>query len=420
MLVWDRFLLDLEKELGAETFAQWLKPLKRVRFDARNLYLEAENPIQASWFEEHIRPRLKTSLLDSSGRPICVHINQKEIEKSKKQPLPFTISPDRIDPELSLDHFIPSTQNMVAYQLLQELNKPQFNPIYIYGPKYSGKSHLLNASALFLESLGKKVFFVRAETFVSHVVQSFRFNSKDQLRSAYRSADALIVDGIGHFAKKDATQEEFFHTFNILHTEGKQILLSADLPPSKLLDIEPRLLSRFEWGISLKIEPSDPVAILKAKASLWNLSYSEEVLHYLAKEFGGNSLVALQALSLRAKGAASITVEKAASYLEDLLATLEKKKITSNEIISAVASHYGIKPEDILGKSQAREYAYPRQIAMFLCREKLKLPFQKMGEIFQRDHSTVMGGVKNIQKQWEEKNGALMNDLQAISEKSLD
>lgn len=420
MQAWDLFLRQIEKEIGTSTVEKWLKPLKIVQFDARNLHLAASDPLQISWFEEHIRPLLKGRLLNNNERPIQVYLSTPlKDNESKTKPFEssFTILPDRIDPEYVFENFLSFPENIVAYKLLCEVDRPQFNPIFIYGPKFSGKTHLLNAAANFLQSKSKKVFFVRAETFTTHVVQAIRLGQMKQFRSIYREIDVLIIDDIDVFGKKDATQEEFFHTFNALQMSGKQILLSATNPPSKLSDIEPRLLSRFEWGISIGIAPIDPEVLLQKKASLWKLSYSPELIRYLANTFDQNALIALQALSIRAKGLTSITSEKASSLLSDFIESKQASSLTAEKIASVTAQHYGIKVEDILGKSQEREYVTPRQIAMFLCREKLKLAYQKIGEIFGRDHSTVMASVRQIQNNEKEKTSTISIDLQAIRAK---
>ena len=410
MKAWDEFLLSLESELGAKTVDQWLRSLKVLRFDAGNLYLEVKDPLHISWFEEHIRPKLSGKLLNNNQRPVRVHLASPEVKKnpSKEPPSPFPIHQDRIDAELTFENFLSFPQNAMAFKLLSELDSPLFNPIYLFGPKGSGKTHLLNAAAIHLQKQKKKVFFVRAETFTSHVVQAIRLGFMQQFRKVYREIDALLVDGIDIFSRKDATQEEFFHTFNALHTANKQLIFTASVPPMQLVEIEPRLISRFEWGLSILLEKGEPQEILKKKAALWKLSYSPEIIAFLSSRFPSNPLLALQALSLRAKGMSSLQPSQAETLLKDLLEREKEKALTPEKIVKAIARHYGIKPEDLLGKSQTRECALPRQVAMYLCREKLQLPFQKIGEIFGRDHSTAMNGIKQIQRGVEEKKSDLL------------
>jgi chromosomal replication initiator protein len=412
---WEVFVQALEDELGAPTVDRWVRSLKILRFDAGNLYLEAKDPVQIAWFEEHIRPKLQGKFLNNNHRPIRVHLAYPETKEKSSQGKgtgsPFPIHQDRLDPELTFENFLTSSKNSMAVKLLSSLDEPMFNPIYLYGPKSAGKTHLLAAAAHSLQKRGMRVFFVRSETFTSHVVQAIRLGHMQQFRKIYREIDALLVDDIDLFSRKDATQEEFFHTFNTLHTTGKQLLFSSSVPPSKLVDIEARLISRFEWGITIPLERIDAKEILRLKTNLWKLSYSPEIIDYLAEEFPSNPLLALQALSIRAKGRDSLLPSQAASLLYDLLEHEKEKALTPEKIVRAIAAHYGIKAEDLLGKSQTRECALPRQVAMYLCREKLQLPYQKIGEIFGRDHSTAMNGIKLIQKGIEERKGDLLAAL---------
>ncbi len=421
MRTWEHFLKQIESKFEKETVEKWIHSLKIDHFDARNLYLQALDPIHIAWFEEHIRPYLKKGFCNNNGIPIQVHLSLPSSFNSpqeKKIQNPFLLSSERIDQELTFESFVPAEGNLVAYKLLSDPERSPFNPIYLYGPSHSGKTHLLNATALLLQSQGKKVFFVRAETFTSHVVQAIRLGQMQQFRTIYRNIDALFVDNIHLLAKKDATQEEFFHTFNTLHLAGKPIFLTAIHPPSQLIDIEPRLMSRFEWGLSLGIAPSPSEPILVKKAAIWKIPHTPELLHFLASRFPDHSLEALQALSIRARGPLSLTPEKALIHLQDFIEEKEALRLDPDTIIAHTAKECGIRPEDILGKSQAREHALPRQIAMFFCREKLDLPYQKIGEIFGRDHSTVMGSIRQVKKGQEEKDPKFVPYLAAI-EKSL-
>ena len=398
MKEWEQFLAQLGQELGPAVVQEWIP--KMVRFDAGNVYLAECDSFQNSWFEEHVRPRLK-GFVNHNQRPIKVHLGEiKRGEPKKEAPRILSFAPDPIDPEMTLENFIPSPTNLVAHKVLTELNG--FNPIYLYGPKGVGKTHLLMGAALSLQKMGKRVLFVRAETFTGHVVQAIRLGQMQAFRRVYRDIDVLIIDDIDHFSRKAATQEEFFHTFNTLHTMGRPILLSANTAPAQLSEIEPRLISRFEWGISLELERSDISSILKKKAALWNMPLDEELKTFLLEKFPQDPILALQALVLRGKGA-PVNCAMAERLLKDLLAKEQENALTPEKIIKAVARHYGITSDDLLGSSQMRGIALPRQMAMYLCRENLKMPFQTIGRLFDRNHSTVMGSVKQIQKAIAEK-----------------
>lgn len=407
MLAWDAFLTQLEKELGASVIKEWLRVLRVVQFDAANLYLEAENSFQITWFEEHIRPRLKSKFVNNNLRPISVHLRLKtpKIAAAPIETIPkssYEIHPDPLESELTFQEFLPSSSNVIAHKFLQELSLVPsslgtFNPLFIYGPKNSGKTHLLMATAEALQKK-KKVFFVKAETFTEHVVQAIRLGMMQTFRQIYREIEVLIVDDVHIFAKKNATQEEFFHTFNTLHTAGLQIILSANAPPSQLKDIEPRLISRFEWGLCTAIDaPQNLKAILEHKARLWKLSLPSLVFDFLMEEIPSKPIEALQVLALRG-GSSHIDLPIARHLLKDWISQEQKEALTAQLILQKIASHFGIKPDDLLGKSQTRECALPRQIAMYACRDFLKMPFQSIGEFFGRDHSTVMASIKQIQE----------------------
>jgi chromosomal replication initiator protein len=419
---WNQLLAQLEDHLGKQTVDRWLRPLLLLRFDAANLYLQAQNTFQIDWFEEHIRPILQGQFLNNNQRPIRIHLSLASniVAAAAKQPLKkenvssFSIGPDPIDPEMSLENFIFSDQNKMAFQISSEIENSPFNPIFLYGPKNSGKTHLLMGIALELKKKKKRVFFIRAEHFTEHVVQALRLGMMQEFRKIYREIDALIIDDIHIFSRKGATQEEFFHTFNALHTHLQTIVLSAHKAPSSMEDIEPRLISRFEWGLSLRLEPIDPKTILKKKAELWRLSVSPELLSFLSEQFPSSPLVALQALALRAKEMKSLTPQLAETLLQDLLEKEAHNRWTADRIIKKTANYYGIRVEDVIGKSQTKEMAQPRQLAMYLCREKLKLPYQAIGKIFDRDHSTVMASVKQIEKAMEENHRDLTEAARSI------
>lgn len=425
MRAWEAFLKNTATLFGDEVVKQWLLPLKIIKFDACNLYLEASDTFQINWFDEHIRPLLcDQPLYNENGNLINVDLQLKnqppKIKKSRPlvaKASPFELAFDKADPLCSLENFIPGTSQPLAYRLLQEIahslscspspsniSLNTFNPIYLYGDSGTGKSHLLAAMWHQLSRAGLKVVYVQAETFTDHVIKAIRAGEMHQFRQAYRNIDSLIIDGVEKFARKTATQEELFHTFNTLHTAGKQIILSAHCAPNELQAIEPRLISRFEWGIVLELPHAkevDRLQILLNKSKALGYALPNKIATFLLETFVSNVKMlirALEALVLREhmSGLKNLTPLQAKRYLSDLIEEEQSTALTSEKIIHKVAEHYGIKIEDILGKSQCRECTLPRQLAVYLCRDILKMPYKHIGSLFDRDHSTIITSCKQV------------------------
>ncbi|MCB1107961.1 MAG: chromosomal replication initiator protein DnaA [Chlamydiia bacterium] len=430
MKQWSKLLEELDRELGTETVNQWLRPLKIVKFDAGNLFLDAADSFQVNWFKEYLAPLLPKRLLTGTGKAIKVHLtvkggaaDGKEKGESKEEEDPF--APSALEPHATLESFISSSKDNLPYNLLKEiaeekLSLGKYNPIYIYGPKGCGKSHLLMATARMLKEKGKKCFYVRSDTFTEHVIRAFRSTSLQEFRKVYREIEVLIIDDVQLLSRKATTQEELFHTFNRLHTSGLQIILGSSVAPRLLEEIEERLISRFEWGITFSLSPpteADRLLILEKRAESLSLPLSYELKEYLFTSFKNlNSLIkALEALALRLPYKATPPdLEIAKSYLKDLIEKEKEILITPEKILKAVANAFGIKTEDILGKGQSKEQALPRQIAMYLCRKKLNIPFLKLGQFFSRDHSTVMTSVKRVEKGIEKKEEGFLLPLSDI------
>lgn len=459
MKAWDNFLKQQERELGVDTVDKWLRTLRVASFDACNLHLEAKDAFQVMWFEEHIRKKIKQSLVNNNQKEIKVHINTKDLNPgisqnknhSKSKPstsedFGFKITFDELDPLATFDHFAESESNLLAHKLLCKITNydtisrkiipsdcdlAAFNPIYLFGGEGSGKTHLLMATAHALRSRDLKVVYVKAETFTEHVVRAIRASEMSIFRQAYRNIDVLLIDDVHVFSRKGATQEELFHTFNTLHLAGKQIILSANCSPSELQYIEPRLVSRFEWGIVLpleKLEEKDLLTVLRKKAEALDNLLHPKVEQYLLSTFTNSTKTltqALEALILRHhlrsqdknRPPSPITVQLAKHLLKDLIENEEQQAITPEKIVSTVAEYFGIKVEDIFGKAQSRDCVLPRQLSMYFCRTKLKLPYKKIGELFSKDHSTVMSSVKLVEKNVENDDNVIMTPYFGIQKK---
>jgi len=454
MRAWESFLAKQEEQLGTQIVKKWLAPLKVVNFDAGNLYLEAQNHFQALWFEEHARKKAELELLANNQRQVKIHLNiandlpknktsKRKQHKKQVDKEPFHFQFDDCDPHCTFDTFIASEANLVPFKLMQEIISYQtqsetedfsekelitFNPVYLYGLPGTGKSHLLMATAKALQDSGLNVIYVRAQTFTDHVVRAIRAGEMSVFRQTYRRADVLLVDDVNVFSRKGATQEEFFHTFNALHLAGKQIILSASCVPQELQHIEPRLISRFEWGIVLPMSLLDRGEIkhlLSHKMKALQFPLPKKTAEFLIDTFNSNpkSLTrALEALVLRAhmkSAEGQLTVQEAKTALKDLIEEERQSEVTPEKINFVVAEEYGVSPEDLTGDSQKKDYVLARQIGMYLCRDKLNLSFKKVGDLYNRDHSTVMSSVKRIQEEIQSGNPQIVTSLSSIKNRLM-
>lgn len=426
MRAWEEFLLLQEKEIGVDTVNKWLRSLKVLCFDACNLYLEAKDSFQVTWFEEHIRHKVKASLINNNGKPIRVRVTSldkstpfKETQIQQEKTAYFTMKYGDIDPNMSFANFLVTPENDLPVRILQEFAKVSeqgkgfpFNPIYLFGPESSGKTHLMQAAVGGLREAGVKTLYVTSELFTEHLVSAIRSGEMQRFRAFYRNVEALFIEDIEVLSGKGATQEEFFHTFNSLHTEGKLIVISSTFAPGDLKAMEERLISRFEWGISIPVSPlirEGLKSFLERRTEKLNIRIEETALDFLIQALSSHVKSLLHALTTLAKRVAYKKLSHQMLYqgdiealLHDVLQAAESIRLTPSGIVRAAAQYYGVSPESVLGRSQSREYVLPRQVAMFLCRQKLSLSYVKIGEVFSRDHSTVISSIRAISQKLEE------------------
>ena len=419
MEAWDRFTDFLEKKYGKETTEKWVHTLRIIRFDACNIFLECRDFFQSQWAEEYILPLAKDHFFDKNGKNIRIHIVSGEDKNKKKIETKETIikfCSDLVHPSSTLENYLPSKENTFTHQVLQKifsydiltrttstLPKDPPNPIYIHGPKGSGKTHLLMSIKTILDKHKLYSFYVDAETFTEHVVHAIRFGKMDTFRKTYRNIDALIIDNIEVLGRKNATQEEFFHTFNTLQTSGRLIIISSAFSPRKLEAIEERLVSRFEWGILLNIEPTKDREIknklLIDQLKFLDLTIDNETKNYLLDNFSTCNLLSNALVSLsKASISESISIAGSRPILQKLLKQQILDELNPERILEEIAKVFGIRVIDMQSKAQTRDCVLPRQFAMYFLRKRLKLPFMKIGFIFKKDHSTVITSIRHIEK----------------------
>jgi len=422
MKVWEDFLQTQVKNLGSEAIDKWAKSLKIVFFDAGNLYLEAGDSFQLNWFEEHLRPQIRQFFRNNNQRLIKVHLSMAGAPspKDKKVWKPIlNLAQDSINPSCRLETYFAGQANFTSFSLLKDsLEKMIYNPIYLHGPSGSGKSHLLMAAFTFLTQQKKQCFYVTASTLTNHIVAAMRTGGMQKLRELYRQHDVLLVDDVHQLAHRSATQEELFHTFNALHVAGKQIILAGNALPSLLDGIEPRLTSRFEWGLVLPLlalSVQEQKEFCQSRAKEKKLDLSKEVEEFLLTNLTSVKSLqsALDTISLR-KGKNEVTVSLLQKWIEPLLEDQKRKALTPEKIVQATAETFEIPAADILGRSQNQGCSLPRQVAMYLCRSMLKMPYLKIATVFSRDHSTVMTSVKSVEKKIGEQDDSMLSTMNSV------
>lgn len=339
-----------------------------------------------------------------------------------------------LNPKYKFDTFVVGSNNKLAHSAaLAAAESPGevYNPLYIYGGAGLGKTHLMHSIGHFIleRNPGMKVLYVTSENFTNEVISCIRSGDAlkmNKMREKYRTVDILMIDDIQFIIGKESTQEEFFHTFNTLHSAGKQIILSSDKPPKDMETLEERLRSRFEWGLIADIQPPDyetRMAILQKNAESYNKEIDNEVLSYIAENVKSNirelegALNKILAFSKLNK--VDINLEYAEEALKDVIYPNKKKEITPSFIIEVVAEHFGVSPEDIASRKRTAELVQPRQIVMYLCRQLTQASLQNIAKaIGKKDHTTVLHGIEKITEKMEN-DEELKNKVDIIKKKIM-
>ncbi|KLU68141.1 MAG: hypothetical protein RHS_6032 [Robinsoniella sp. RHS] len=358
----------------------------------------------------------------------------KTIEKSMPpaSTLNENLEKANLNPKYTFDTFVVGGNNNFAHAAslaVAESPGEMYNPLFIYGGVGLGKTHLMHSIAHFILERNplSKVLYVTSESFTNELIEAIRNGNNTAMtkfREKYRNIDVLLIDDIQFIIGKESTQEEFFHTFNDLHGSKKQIIISSDKPPKEIQTLEGRLRSRFEWGLIADISSPDyetRMAILRKKEELDGYQIDDDVIKYIAtniksniRELEGalNKLMAFSNLEKR-----EITVGLAEEALKDIISPDENREITPELIIDIVAEHFHLRPEDLKGNKRNSEIVFPRQIAMFLCREMTDTPLKTIGNIMgKKDHTTIIHGCKNINNEMA-KSENVRNTVEIIKKK---
>ena len=312
--------------------------------------------------------------------------------------------------EFTFENFIKGPSNQFAFAAAQAVAanpSGAYNPLFIYGPSGLGKTHLLYAITNQLKRKNEhvRVIYIKGENFTNHMIESLTRQAMKEFRDIYRSCDVLLIDDIQFIAGKTSTQEEFFHTFNALYEDGKQIILTSDRPPREIKTLEDRLKTRFEWGLIADIQPPDlelRTAIIKKKADQVNLTLPDDVLSFLAENLRSNirqiegAIKKLGAMSFLS--GQQINMNVARSCISDLLDGAEPVNVTVDKVFSAVYHRYNIKREDLVSARRTKEIASARHVTVYLIRTITEMSLPNIGKLFNRDHSTILSSLDAVEK----------------------
>ena len=413
--IWNEAMDLIKIELSEVSYNTWFKTIEPISMDDNNIILAAPNEFTKGILDGRYLNLIKNAIsqITKQNYHIIITIPEDEIKLNVGQTKAVengeNISRSQLNPKYTFDSFVIGNSNRFAHAAslaVAEAPAQAYNPLFIYGGVGLGKTHLMHAIGHYIlnQNSKTKVVYVSSEKFTNELINSIRDDKNDAFRNRYRNVDVLLIDDIQFIAGKERTQEEFFHTFNALHDANKQIIISSDRPPKEIPTLEDRLRTRFEWGLIADIQPPDletRIAILKKKAKVENLSIENDVLLYIATKIQSNirelegALIKIVAYSSLTKK--EITVDLAEEALKDIISSSKPKEITVNLIKEVVAKNFNIKSEDFNSKKRTRAIAYPRQVAMYLCRELTDLSLPKIGDEFGgRDHTTVIHAYEKI------------------------
>jgi chromosomal replication initiator protein len=416
---WQSVLGQLQMEMPRASFDTWVRDTKPVSYQDGMLTVGVRNAYARDWLENRLATTVNRLLfgITSSSVDVKFIVSGTEAEQiADEAPLPSpspvaaSEQPLRnpcINPRYVFDSYVVGSGNRLAHAAcLAVAEKPAraYNPLFLYGGVGLGKTHLLHAIGNACLQRGLNVLYVSSEEFTNDMIASIRTHMNQAFREKYRSADVLLVDDIQFIAGKESTQEEFFHTFNTLHGQDKQVILSSDRPPKSLVTLDERLRSRFEWGLIVDIQPPDletRLAILRSKAERAGRQVPDGILEGIARrvqsnirELEGalNRILAFADLS-----GASLTPNLVEVALADLLP--QKRNVSPRKLLEFIASERGVTVDELLGQNRSSKIAEPRQLAMYLLREFNEISLPQIGEILGgRDHTTVMHGINKIRE----------------------
>jgi chromosomal replication initiator protein len=448
--VWRAALGELQVSLSPANFETWLRDTTLVDVEENLFRIAVPNGFAKDWLETRYRSLISQTLARIVGYSVVVEFvtapapaaavsagGPDTAHGPRPASQPVRLEPSRvggeggttyINPRYTFANFIVGSANRLAHAAsLSVAERPghAYNPLFLYGGVGLGKTHLMHAigNQVIAKFPRKRVVYATSEKFTNEFITSIQQGKIDEFRARYRRIDLLLIDDIQFIADKERTQEEFFHTFNAIHEDGKQIVLSSDRPPKQITTLEERLRSRFEWGLIADLTAPDletRIAILRAKAEEAAVPITSDVIEFIARKVVSNIRELEGALNrivaYASMGAMPISIELAQAVLSNVLYNPKKRQVTPERIAKAVSDYYGVPLDALQGQKRDKAIVVPRQIAMFLMREETDVSLLRIGaELGGRDHSTVLHACDKITREVSA-NDELRREIAAVRE----
>ena len=427
--LWQKLSLALKPHVSADTFKRWFSAVELTEVSDEALTFRVPNNIYQFWIESNYMAALQTAIAATLGQPRNIRFasaggvtempaNVDDIKETPAEPNRDTKSTGSalgLNPRNTFESFVVGPNNEIAHAAsLAVAQSPArtYNPLFIYGGVGLGKTHLMQAIGQYIWAKKKntKVMYLSSELFINEFIDAIQHNNLVKFRKRYRQAELLLIDDIQFLGGKERSQEEFFHTFNTLFDGHKQIVLSSDRPASEIANLEHRLVSRFEWGLTAELQPpaiETRLAILRKKARILQIKLNDEIFQFLANRIKTN-VRRLEGALMRVASFASLsgkelTQEVVEHLLKDILQEEARNLITIEQIQRRVAEHFDVRLADMTSKRRPANIAFPRQVAMYLARELTKASLNEIGDAFGgRDHGTVLHACKLVKKRMHE------------------
>jgi chromosomal replication initiator protein len=432
--LWQKLSAALKPQVSPDTFKRWFSAVKLVHATDDALTFRVPNNIYQFWIESNHMAALQNAIVVALGTPRAikfssasegstkaeaeevVEISAKELARETAREAKASSSALGLNPRNNFESFVIGPNNEIAHAASLAVAKTPartYNPLFIYGGVGLGKTHLMQAIGQYVGSNKKnaKVMYLSSEVFINEFIDAIQHNNLVKFRKRYRQADLLLIDDIQFLGGKERSQEEFFHTFNTLFDGHKQIVLSSDRPPSEIANLEHRLVSRFEWGLTAELQPPDVetrMAILRKKADTLGIKLRDEIFEFLATRIRTN-VRRLEGALMRVASFASLSMGKELTndvvehLLKDILQEEARHAVTIEQIQRRVAEHFDVRLADMTSKRRPANIAFPRQIAMYLARELTKASLNEIGDAFGgRDHGTVLHACKLVKRRMQE------------------